>query len=289
MLILASACSSKVAPLPEYVPAADLLDVVKDFQRLAKEDLYRFPIPKDVTGINIMKATLIRLSDYEQKNPGRFSDIVDFSKAVAYERLRDYDQAIAHYRRVAGSLSRLAPEAAKNIEALESFQRILAAPIPDGDALAYVKALDEKVGAWNEMIHKYQSLPYGFLARIEEERIDRAKVAFVQLNRHRLAEGSQLVVLGYSQLISKHRESKNLYRHLLDFGDFYATLAREYTLQNDPEGLAFDPEAFDRLAKPALKLYADVAQTDGIVEKLEAQGKIEALRGLAEKVRRLSQ
>jgi hypothetical protein len=32
-----------------------------------------------------------------------------------------------------------------------------------------------------------------------------------------------------------------------------------------------------------------VAQVDGIVEKLEAQGKIEALRGRAEKMRRLSE
>jgi hypothetical protein len=139
------------------------------------------------------------------------------------------------------------------------------------------------------LIRKYDNQPYGYLARVEEERIDRAKVAFVQLNRHRLTEGNQLVVLGYSQLISKHSQSKNLYRHLLDFGDFYALLAREYTIQNDPEGLSFDPEAFDQLAKSALKLYTEVAQVDGIVEKLEANGKIEALRGLVEKTRRLNQ
>ena len=57
-------CSSRTAaPEARYVPAGDLLDIVKDFQRLAKEDTYRFPIPKDITGINIMKATLVRLSD----------------------------------------------------------------------------------------------------------------------------------------------------------------------------------------------------------------------------------
>ena len=50
------ACSSRSGP-PDtrYVPAGDLLDIVKDFQRLAKEDTYRFPIPKDVTGVNIMR------------------------------------------------------------------------------------------------------------------------------------------------------------------------------------------------------------------------------------------
>jgi hypothetical protein len=42
------------------------------------------------------------------------------------------------------------------------------------------------------------------------------------------------------------------------------------------------------LVKSALKLYSEVAQTDGAVEKLEAQGKIEALRGFMEKMTRLN-
>src|SRR5882762_5596658 len=95
-----SACSSRTGP-PDarYVPAGDLLDIVKDFQRLAKEDTYRFPIPKAVTGINIMKATLVRLEDYEKNNSGKFTDIVQFNKALALERLREYEQAATLYRK----------------------------------------------------------------------------------------------------------------------------------------------------------------------------------------------
>jgi hypothetical protein len=90
----ATGCSSRTAtPELRYVPAGDLLDIVKDFQRLAREDTYRFPIPKDVTGVNIMKATLVRLEDYEKKNPGKFTDIVQFNKALALERLREYDRS----------------------------------------------------------------------------------------------------------------------------------------------------------------------------------------------------
>jgi hypothetical protein len=40
--------------------------------------------------------------------------------------------------------------------------------------------------------------------------------------------------------------------------------------------------------KSALKVYAEVVQVDGIVEKLEAQGKIEATRGFMEKIARLN-
>ena len=289
LLLSGSGCSSRTAASDtRYVPAGDLLDIVKDFQRLMKEDTYRFPIPKDVTGVNIMKATLVRLEDYEKKNPGKFTDIIQYNKALALERLREYDQALAYYRKVAETGGRLGAEAAKNAEALEAFQRILEKPLPSEDPFKYIEALDEKVAAWNQLIQKYRGSPYEYLARVEEERIDRAKVAFVEANRYRLKEGNQIVILGYSQLVTKHRQSKNIYRFLIDFGDFYALLAKEYASQYDPEGLTFDFKVFDQFAKSALKLYSEVAQVDGIVEKLEAQAKVEAMRGFLEKVTRLN-
>ena len=284
-----SACSSRTGP-PDtrYVPAGDLLDIVKDFQRLAKEDTYRFAIPKDVTGINIMKATLVRLNDYERKNPNQFSDIVQFNKALALERLREYDQAAALYRKVAETDGRLAAEASKNAEMLDQFLRIFDKVIPTDDPFKYIAGLDEKVAAWNQLIQKYQGTQYAFLARVEEERVDRAKVAFVEANRYRLKEGNQLTIVGYSQLVTKHQQSKNIYRFLLDFGDFYMVLANEYASQYDPEGLVFDIKVLDQFVKSALKLYTEVGQVDGIVEKIEAQGKIEAARGFLEKLTRLN-
>jgi len=118
--------------------------------------------------------------------------------------------------------------------------------------------------------------------------VDRAKVAFVELNRHRLEDGNELVVLGYGQLLSKHSESKNYYRYLIDFGDYYVDLAKEYAIQNDPEGLNFELEEFEELANSAMKLYTEVAHQDGVLEKLEAQGKLDSLKGLMDKMRRLN-
>jgi len=265
-----------------------LLDIVKDFQRLAKEDSYRFPIPKDVTGINIMKATLVRLDDYERKNPNQYSDIVQFNKAMALERLRDYDQAAALYRKVADGGGRLGTEAAKNAETLDDFLRIFDRAVPTDDPFKYIAGLDQKVAAWNQLIQKHKGTAYEFLAREEEERIDRAKVAFVEANRYRLKEGNQLTIVGFSQLVTKHQQSKNIYRYLIDFGDFYMRLANEYASQYDPEGLIFDFKVLDQFVKSALKLYSEVAQVDGILEKIEAQGKIEATRGFLEKMTRLN-
>lgn len=270
------------------MPAGDLLDIVKDFQRLAREDTYRFPISKDVTGVNIMKATLVRLDDYERKNRGQFTDIVQYNKALALERLREYDQAAALYRKVAEIDGRLGGEAAKNAEILDNFLRIFDRTIPLDDPFNYIAGLDEKVAAWNALIKKHQGTPYEFMARIEEERIDRAKVAFVEANRSRLKEGNQLTIVGYGQLVTKHQQSKNVYRFLLDFGDFYLLLAKEYASQYDPEGLAFDAKVLDQFVKSAIKLYSEVAQVDGVVEKIEAQAKIEATRGFLEKMTRLN-
>ncbi len=289
ILVSTGGCSSKVRPDPQYQASRDLLETIKDFQRLAREDLYRFPITKDVTGTNIMKATLIRLEDYEKTHPDEFSDIVNFSKAMAYERLRDYGQAEIHYRKVVESDGRLGDQAKKNIEAIEAFLTILQKPLPTRDPFEYIKALDEKVQGWNEMVRSYQNSPYEYLARVEEERIDRAKVAFAELNRSRLKDGNQLVIIGYSQLITKHRQSKNLYGYLLDFADYYVRLAKEYAAQNDPEGLSFELETFDQLANSALKFYTEVAQKDGLTEKIEAEGKIKSLQALTEKIRRLNQ
>jgi len=282
-------CSSRnPASETRYVPAGDLLDIVKDFQRLAREDTYRFPIPKDVTGVNIMKATLVRLDDYERKNGGQFTDIVQYNKALALERLREYDQAAALYRKVAETDGRLGSEAAKNAEILDNFLRIFDRTIPLDDPFKYIAGLDEKVTAWNALIKKHQGTPYEFMARIEEERIDRAKVAFVEANRGRLKEGNQLTIVGYGQLVTKHQQSKNIHRFLLDFGDFYMVLAKEYASQYDPEGLAFDVKVCGQFVKSAIKLYSEVAQVDGIVEKIEAQAKIEATRGFLEKITRLN-
>ena len=173
-----AACSSRIGtPEARYAPAGNLLDIVKDFQRLAKEDTYRFPIPKDITGVNIMKATLVRLDDYERKNRGQFTDVVQFNKALALERLREYDQAAALYRKVAETEGRLGAEAAKNAEVLDTFLRIFDRTIPADDPFKYIAGLDEKVAAWNGLIKKHQGTPYEFLARVEEERIDRAKGA----------------------------------------------------------------------------------------------------------------
>ena len=70
-------------------------------------------------------------------------------------------------------------------------------------------------------------------------------------------------------------------------GDFYSGLAEEYVSQNDPESLSFNPTVFEELGQAALNQYAQVAQEDGVIEKLEAKGKLQALEAYIAKIGRL--
>ena len=271
----------------QYRTEQDLLKVVAEFQRVATKDTYRFPLPKDVTGANVHKATLTRINDYEIKHPGAYPAIIAFTRGRAYEGLHAYEQALAEYQRVAQGKSRLKQEALQAIKALTAFQTLARQAPTATTALEYVQALDEQARQWRDLAQQYHDTSYGTLAREEEERLDRAKVAFFALNRYRIEDGNESVILAYQQLLDKHQESKNRYRYRLELGDFYVTLAHEYTAQNDPESLRFDADIFEALGRAALQHYATVAQQDGIMEKLEAKGKLEALEAYMAKVGRL--
>ena len=271
----------------QYRTEQDLLKVVSEFQRVATKDSYRFPLPKDVTGANVHKATLTRLHDYETKHPGAYPAIIAFTRGRAYEGLHAYEQAVGEYHRVAQGKSRLKQEATQAIEALTAFQALKQLTPTASTAVAYVQALDEQGQKWRELAQHYEATPYGPLALEEEERLDRAKVTFLEINRYRIEDGNESVILAYQQLLDKHQESKNRYRYRMELGDFYVLLTHEYTAQNDPESLRFDSEIFEALGQAALQHYAAVAQEDGIIEKLEAKGKLEALEAYMAKVGRL--
>jgi len=260
---------------------------VTEFQRLAGKDTYRFPIPKDVTGANVYKATLTRLQDYEDKHPGAYLELLAVTRGRAYEGLHEYEKAIAQYQIVSQSKSRLKEQASQAIAILTRFQEIKQRPLTASTPLEYLQALDSQIAAWQEQEKQQAGTPYEALAREEEERLDWVKVRFLELNRYRLEDGNESVVLAYRQLLDKHKESKNIYRYQVEFADFYFTLAQEYAAQNDPQSLQFDSAVFEDLGRTALRLYAQVAHEDGVMEKLEAKGKLEALEAYMAKVGRL--
>ena len=101
--------------------------------------------------------------------------------------------------------------------------------------------------------------------------------------------GNILVIEAYQTLIRTNQASKNRNEYMVDFADFYVVLAKEYARAHPPDDRTFQWERFSQWTSNAWHLYADVAQKDGSLEKLEAQGKLQALQAYVSKVRTASQ
>lgn len=289
ILLLAQACAQP-GPAPEgrYAPADTLLEIVKEFQRFQREDTYRYPAPKALSGVNVYKATLARLDDYARKYPARYPAIVAFTRAMALERLREYEQAAAEYERVAQLDGRLQPKALESLDALADFQVIRRQALPGGDPAQRIEARGERAKAWAAIAEKHRGTVYEFLAREEEEGADRERLQAVVANRAQLPDGTARAIQEFRALVVKHGESKSIRRYLLEFANFYTRLTEEYVASHDPEGLTFDSGRFDDLGNVALDLYAQVAREDGTPEKLEAVGRIEALKAYMGAIRTLN-
>lgn len=295
LLVLIVGCAKSVKIEERYQPHKNLLEILSDFRRHLDDNTYRFLVAKDITGKDIYKATLIRLENYEKAYPGYMEDIVTFSKAKAFEKLHDYEKAISNYQKLIGTKSKLENQANKNINICSDFLRVIKKDrkrrseldnSDNGNLQEELKAFDSVLQRWNILNLKYKGTPYEFLAKEEEEKLDMAKIDFIVKNRDKLPDGIALSVIGYNQLIEKHRESKYIYSHILKFANLYNSFSREYVARNDPGSLSFNIEEFNQLANRALGLYEIVAGKDGISEKIEANGMIKSLHAYVEKIRR---
>ena len=272
---------------PQYETEEDLLKITTEFQRAEANDTYRFPLPQDVTGTNAYKATLKRLDDYQAKHPGAYPVLVAFTRGRAYEGLHAYPQALEEYQRISETRHRLKNEAVKSATALSKFQELVQRPISATTPVEYLQALDDQAAAWRVLSQEWSGTQYETLALEEAERIDVVKVTFLKLNRYQIQDGPESIIVAYRQLLDKHPESKNRYRYLIELGDFFSALAEEYVSQNDPEGLSFSISTFEELGQAALNQYAQVAQQDGVIEKLQARGKLQALEAYMARIGRL--
>lgn len=291
-LFLLSSCAKTVKIDERYKPYKNLLEILSDFRRHLNDDTYRFPPAKDITGKNIYKATLIRLKNYQETHPGYMEDMVSFSMAKAFEKLQDYEQAIVHYKKLLNTKSRLEDEARKNINVCSDFLKLIEMNkkrkqnLNNKSIEENLESFDDILKRWVALNKRYNDTPYEYLSKEEEEKADVEKIDFIVKNRYKFENGVNLAIIGYNQLIEKHKESKNIYSHIIKFGNLYNTLSKEYVAENNPRGLSFDVNEFNKLAHSALDLYGIVASKDGIPEKVEAKGMIESYQAYIEKIRR---
>lgn len=291
---LLAACAGTPQADPRYRPAESVLEVVAVLRRHVPDDTYRFEPARDFTGRNVYRASLIRLENLERAHvealrAGHFDGSVAFAKARALERLRAFDLAAEHYREAAEREAELRGEALRSAALCEALAEAVASgpdaeaepdpePHPDGGPAAEdpEAVLARRVAKLEALLPEAGDSHYVYVIREEIERADVARARWLADTRRQREDGDVRAVAAWQQVVLDHRDSKLANRHLLALADLYAELASAYVERHPPEGLRFDPPAFEELATSATRLYEAVANQDGATERLEASRRLEA-------------
>ncbi len=252
-----------------FAPYEDVLEVLADLSWHVRDDLYRFPPPKDPTGHDLFQLCLHRLENWDKRFPGRLRDVTSFGRAEALERLGEYRAASDLYRQVAALPSALAGPAGAAATRAVLFADAAALPERSEDLEQTLVALRRKLDAWGKLVTRFAATPFEAIALVEEERLERLAAEQVVSHRRALADGDAAAERGLRFLIDKHADSKALPEHILRLADLYADFARDYVAAHD-RPLAFDEDEFIRRANRALDTYHKVSTWDGAPEKPEA-------------------
>jgi hypothetical protein len=302
---LATGCSTEAKKQAYYGASHNALEVVAVLRRHIPDDTYRFPAAADFTGRNVYRASLLRLENIERLHAdalraGHLDAVIAFAKGRALERLRAFDLAAGFYAEAAERESSLRAEAERSehiCRALHDSTRVgpdLSDPLLARPGSTYLLTdvdhhlaeFDERMADLDRLLEEVKGTHYEYVVREEMERADEARARYFVAMRHVLPDGNLRAVAERQRVVSRHGESKNQRRHLIELADLYAELAEEYVTANPPETLRFDPATFRELVENASRLYEAVANEDGTPEKLEAARRLEAFLAFTLKVDR---
>ena len=279
--ILLASCSTP-APDEFYRPTENVLEVLAVLRLHVDDDTYRFPAARDFTGKNVYYSSLARLERLEEIHAeklksGYLLGPMLFGKALALERMGEFELAARHYERVAefgGDLRDPAQRGLEICDRLASIRAIAAEPNAD---------LDEAMGVFDEQLDQLDALAlegsethYRYIVQEEIERADRFRAEYFGARAALDPRLDTTALELYQWLVQRHSESKARNRHLLDLADQYVAVSRRYAQRVPPTTLRFDPAIFDEYAFGATRLYEAVSQQDGAIEKIEASRKLEA-------------
>ncbi len=294
LLLPLGACGKKPKDDPHYRAPENILEVVAVLQHHVPDDTYHFPPARDYTGRNVYRASLLRLENLERAHEnalraGHMDGVITFAKARALERLRAYSVAAEFYRAAAERESSLREEALRGavvcdrLDGASSLLLYERREVTESEVEAQVPApaaviarYDEKIAALEAIAADTAETHYTAIALEEIERSDLERARYFRAGRRLFVDGDERAIAETQRLVSRHSESKNANRHVLELADLYATLAEEYADTFPPEGLRFDAVRFHQLVSGATRLYERVAHQDGTAERLEAGRKLEA-------------
>ena len=278
-----------------YYPQESLLKIIGGFDAHDQADLYRFAPPKDLSGQNVFKATLVRLDNYQALYPETNRDMIDLARAGAYERLGEYGEAYRFYRRAAVALEEHespllhAPAillARRSMKALDEF---LALEQLRPQAQTFGELIDEyeaRATAWRQLTtsSSLRSQPYLSLALIELEEAELLVADTIWQYRGVLENGPPRAIERLAQLIENHAASRRVDDHMLKLGRWWEQRARDYVTQNPPSRFSFQPEQFADYLNQAREQYRKVAGAYGSPWRTEAVAAQETLEEFAKRI-----
>jgi hypothetical protein len=239
-----------------YAPYENLAEVLADFSRHLRDDLYRFPPPQDVSGRSLYAATLDRLDNFRTLHPHEMTDVVGFARAEAFLRIGNYDASARAFDTVSTLASPLAQPARSRRAIVAEIARASALPERGPTLEATLDLMRAKLEQWDRLLERTRGTP------------DEAW----------LEDGTDTALRSATFLIAKHAESKNAPAHVIRLADIHATLARECA-DAHPQA-SFDEGAFSQAAEA----YASIGSLDGVPQKPEAQAKLAALQAYRQQV-----
>ena len=288
-----AACAGTRAPRnatpPQFEPAESLLSIVAEFQRHRDADLYRFPYPRDVSDQNVFKATLVRLANYQTLNPGKFRDLVAFTRAQAYARLGEYETALRFCQEAQAAGGELGARAAEIRKTLEAFRNATRLPATIDSFAGFRRALETRSAQCRQLAGQLTREPWRSLAQCEWERAEVELAEFLWANRQVIPDGPTRAIEMLDALRKRHQQSKNFHRHTVRLGDWAAEMAAEYAALFPPERALFAWEDFERWTALAKSGYLEVAQSYGADERAEAAAKLAGVEAMEHRVRSLGQ
>lgn len=291
MLIIVVFCSCRTAPPQlidrELLPSHTLTSIVAELKIYQMADVYRFPYPQTPAGQNVFKATLKRLDNFETLYPGVATDIVNFSRALAFEKLCQLKEAADHYRLLITSQtgeqeqekdnSPLTAEAQRRLTLVEQIIRA-------NDPGAYPSTLsgllvfyEQRIYNLSQLLKEIQDEEYKTLIKLLREQAQLEVALLLKDNYTALDDGIRKTLAAFDSLIKQNEDSKLVWSHRLRLADFYYQLARDYVGRVSPHTTMFKLERFKDLTEPARQLYYEISLADGYPEKLEAEHKLAAI------------
>ncbi len=283
LLFACTACSTP-RPDPIYGPYRSLIEVVAELEVGVNADLYRFDPPTDVTGENLYRATLARLTSFENlvSDPS-YRPTLRFAEARAHERLFDFGEAAALYDEVGRDQTDLGARARD----LAPFARRLATltePLPAVAPNDMLKALDDRRAQLVTALQDATDDPRRSCVLCCIERLDVRKREYLWRARAALDNGVAIAIAAARDVVSKHVDSRRVLEHSLRLADMYAELARAYVAAVDPASHEFNAAQARNLIQSASQVYAEVAAVDGKPEREEARAALVALESLSVRI-----